>query len=259
MNYFCDRVRSFVGNWSLYTHIYTAQMMALAGFEYVGPKDKVRCASCCLELDNWEERDLPYVEHLSWTAVKCNFMDMSGVSHVTENITLGRGACSSKHQSVAQKRTSEACTSTISPSPNTIENEIFLPRQHQPNEILVPQKIQPQFMCPQQNNVCPPLQPTYKRMRTESSGDKYRSVHTSQLPENPYQNQVVNTPLNGQSITPMPVNRTNSRQKQIEAFQRQYQNDNQSSLNDWMVNNSNSGDINNVEVANMYNLYLFYT
>ena len=255
MNYYCDRVRSFFGNWSLYTHIYTAQMMALAGFEYVGPKDKVRCASCLLELDNWEERDLPYVEHLSWTAVKCNFMDMSGVSHVTENITLGRGACSSKHQSVAQKRTSEACTSTLSPSPNTIENEIFLPRQHQPNEILVPQKIQPQFMCPQQNNVCTPLQPTYKRMRTESSGDKYRSVHTSQLPENPYQNQVVNTPLNGQSITPMPVNRTNSRQKQIEAFQRQYQNDNQPSLNDWTVNNSNSNsvDINNVEVANMYN------
>ena len=38
-------------------------------------------------------------------------------------------------------------------------------------------------------------------MKTENSGDKCRSngmVHTSQLPENPYQNQVVNTGINGQ-------------------------------------------------------------
>ena len=60
-------------------------------------------------------------------------MDMSGVSYVTENITLGIGKNSSRHQRVAQKRTSEACTSTgerrKSPSPprleNIIENEIF--------------------------------------------------------------------------------------------------------------------------------------
>ena len=163
MKYFCDRIRSFRGNWSSYSHIYTAQMMALAGFEYVGPNDTVRCSACCLELDNWEERDLPYVEHLSCTAVKCNFMDMSSVSYVKENITLSIGKNSSRHQRVAQKRTSEACTSTgerrKSPTPpsleNIIENEIYLPSQHQPNEILVPEKIQAQIMYPQQNNVCP--------------------------------------------------------------------------------------------------------
>ena len=92
-------------------------------------------------------------------------MDMSSVSYVKENITLGIGKNSSRHQRVAQKRTSEACTSTgerrKSPSPpsleNIIENENFLPSQHQPNEILVPEKVQAQFMYPQQNNVSPPL------------------------------------------------------------------------------------------------------
>ena len=85
-------------------------------------------------------------------------------------------------------------------------------------------------------------------MKTENSGDKCRSngmVHTSQLPENPYQNQVVNTGINGQCIRPMPVRtdrdikHTNSRQKQMADFQRQYQNQNQSSLNEWMFQNGN--------------------
>ena len=96
----------------------------------------MKCHSCCLELDNWAERDVPYLEHLSCTTVKCNFIDMSGVAYVTENISLGH--------TIAQKRTSEPFTSTVerrkSPSPpsleHIIENEIFIPsQQHQPNEI----------------------------------------------------------------------------------------------------------------------------
>ena len=103
MNFYSERLYTFYGKLTSNNHIYSAQMMALAGFEYLSPKDAVSCSACCFILDNLAERDVAFAEHLLCTSVKCNFIDMSGVPYVTENITLCHTRNSSTPQRIAKK------------------------------------------------------------------------------------------------------------------------------------------------------------
>lgn len=50
-----------------------SEMMASAGFFYVGSSDQTRCFFCGGGLRNWEYDDNPWVEHARWFP-KCHFL-----------------------------------------------------------------------------------------------------------------------------------------------------------------------------------------
>lgn len=56
-----NRLNSFNSNWKM--KYITPQQMAGAGFYYVGPRDRVKCLFCSIELDHWEPTDDPMSEH----------------------------------------------------------------------------------------------------------------------------------------------------------------------------------------------------
>lgn len=56
-----NRIRTFTGRWKI--NFLTAEQMAIAGFYYLGPADRVRCMFCSKELDKWEPTDNPIDEH----------------------------------------------------------------------------------------------------------------------------------------------------------------------------------------------------
>ncbi|XP_046835439.1 baculoviral IAP repeat-containing protein 7-like isoform X2 [Vespa crabro] len=53
----------------------TPEMLATAGFYYVGTEDQVRCFHCDGGLRNWEATDDPWVEHAKWFP-KCGFVSI---------------------------------------------------------------------------------------------------------------------------------------------------------------------------------------
>ena len=66
-----SRFKSYAG-WSASTG-QAPEVMAKAGFYYVGAQDHVKCFYCGGGLRNWEARDDPWVEHARWFP-KCTFV-----------------------------------------------------------------------------------------------------------------------------------------------------------------------------------------
>jgi hypothetical protein len=72
MNYESHRLLSFLkARWD--NQYVSARELAAAGFFYVGPNDASRCAFCPLTVDNWEEGDTAWGEHIRWYP-DCPFM-----------------------------------------------------------------------------------------------------------------------------------------------------------------------------------------
>ena len=67
------RLQSFVGYWDNNQAAVTAQACAAAGFYYIGPGDRVRCAFCINVLKLWDKGDIPLDEHRS-AFPDCPFM-----------------------------------------------------------------------------------------------------------------------------------------------------------------------------------------
>ncbi|CAK9799602.1 Apoptosis inhibitor IAP [Anthophora plagiata] len=72
------RLQSFQ-NWPI-TYI-EPEKLAAAGFYYTGESDKVRCFECQVEICQWEEGDVPMVDHQRWSA-RCRFIRMMNCGNV---------------------------------------------------------------------------------------------------------------------------------------------------------------------------------
>ena len=68
-----NRLASFKGNWSKGVCIQPIEL-AKAGFYYIGPKDRVRCAWCKNSLRNWEPGDTAFGEHFRHYGDRCSFV-----------------------------------------------------------------------------------------------------------------------------------------------------------------------------------------
>ena len=61
MDLYDNGLRTFNG----YKHLFPVEVESLAnaGFHYTGIKDRVKCAYCKKEIENWEAYDEPFLEH----------------------------------------------------------------------------------------------------------------------------------------------------------------------------------------------------
>jgi len=71
-----NRLKTFDGNWEL--QFITPAQMAKAGLYYIGPQDRVECAYCSSEFNDWKNGDNPFDEHRKWSPRCAFFNDSSG-------------------------------------------------------------------------------------------------------------------------------------------------------------------------------------
>lgn len=69
-----DRLETFNCGWPL--DFLQPKIMANAGFHYKGIKDRVECAYCSREFDDWKREDDPLVEHKR-NSPQCPFFRIS--------------------------------------------------------------------------------------------------------------------------------------------------------------------------------------
>ena len=80
------RLASFNDAWP-HSGKLSKEQIAKAGLYYEGPKDKVVCAFCKVDLEGWEDSDDPYTEHKNLDASGCPFVSDNKPSG---NIPIGK-------------------------------------------------------------------------------------------------------------------------------------------------------------------------
>jgi hypothetical protein len=73
MEKYSDRLETFKAYPVKPYHPRPSELAAL-GFYYVGPRDRVRCFCCNIDVHNFEETDLVLNEHYRWSCGNCAYL-----------------------------------------------------------------------------------------------------------------------------------------------------------------------------------------
>ncbi|KAK2587173.1 hypothetical protein KPH14_002922, partial [Odynerus spinipes] len=116
----------------------TPEMLATAGFFYVGTGDQVRCFHCDGGLRNWEATDDAWVEHAKWFP-KCGFVNLvRGPEFIKECVDSrppldpAIAACVPEDETGEISETPPASLSTVSPPSQGITDAILEELLHTP-------------------------------------------------------------------------------------------------------------------------------
>lgn len=102
------------------THV-SPEELSSAGFYYIGPKDRVRCFMCDLELVDWQEGDKPLLAHLKWQP-NCTFAKVSTITAKSDAATSTEEDLKVSTVSIAQEPLLRRCLT----SPTAPNSEISL-------------------------------------------------------------------------------------------------------------------------------------